>query len=70
MINELLPTPLKNFVKDVRTFYYGHGYRNFGHGSVIKSPLRILGKSFISIGTNCYIQPGLRLEAVSLLGGA
>ena len=69
MIRELLPKSVKNFIKSIRTFYYGYGYRLFGHESIIKSPLRILGKNYISVGARCYIQPGLRLEAVSSWGG-
>lgn len=69
MIRELLPKSVKNYIKSIRTFYYGHGYRQFGMGSIIKSPLRILGKNFISVGARCYIQPGLRLEALSFWGG-
>lgn len=69
MIRKLLPKSIKNFIKTIRTFYYGYGYRHFGYGSIIKSPLRIIGKKFISVGARCYIQAGLRLEAVSLWGG-
>lgn len=70
MLNTLLPSVVKAFLKNIRTLYYGYGYRAFGQNSILKSPMRIIGRNFVSIGQNCYIQSGLRLEAVSLWGGA
>ena len=68
MLRVLLPSFIKAFLKNIRALYYGYGYRAFGQNSILKSPMRIKGRSFVSIGQNCYIQSRLRLEAVSSWG--
>lgn len=48
----------------IRKVIYGFGYKEFGSRSVIKKPMRILGKSNISIGNSVFVLDGLRMEAV------
>lgn len=60
---ELLGTKLReNFeYKIKKLFYY-----NYGKKSIIKKPIRIKGRRYISIGCNVNILNGLRIEAVSV----
>ncbi len=69
MLKKLLLDCVKYSLRFIRKMWYGRGYRQFGIGSVLKDPMRIIGKKFISIGDNCYIQSGLRMEAVSCWEG-
>lgn len=39
-------------------------YKNFGRKSCIYKPLNITGKKYISIGDNCNISEGARIEAI------
>ena len=39
-------------------------YRHFGKNSYIRKPMLIQGKSYISIGDNCQIFDGIRLQAI------
>lgn len=43
----------------------GVGYNRFGSSSMIRKPIRIIGKKYISIGKNVYIMDGIRMEAIS-----
>lgn len=47
----------------------GIGYKSFGAGTIIRKPMRILGKKNIEIGDDCDIMDGLRMEAVSEWNG-
>lgn len=61
---------LKKIWKKYRKIRYGIGYRIFGEGSIIRKPIRILGKKYISVGSNVDIMHGLRMEAVLEWGGS
>lgn len=43
----------------------GRGYKKFGKGTLIRKPIRIIGKKYIEIGNDVNIMNGLRMEAVS-----
>lgn len=47
----------------------GIGYKSFGERTIIRKPMRILGKKYIEIGAGCDIMDGLRMEAVSEWNG-
>lgn len=59
---------LKKCIRIIRRFY-GVGYKEFGEGSIIRKPMRILGKSYITIGKSVDIMNGIRLEAICKWGG-
>lgn len=56
---------IKRTIKLFRGIIKGLGYKSFGKSSNIISPMRIIGKEFITIGENVFILNGLRMEAIS-----
>ncbi len=60
---------IKKFLKRIRGFIKGRGYKKFGLTSNIVCPIRIIGKKYISIGENVFILHGLRMEAISNWNG-
>lgn len=50
-------------------FFYRRRFDAFGKGSVLRRPMRIIGKKSIHIGVSVDIMDGLRMEAVSRWGG-
>ena len=64
MIFNMLTDCMKQILRYMRKLWYGRGYSHFGMNSVVKNPMRIFGKKNISIGDDCYLQAGLRMETV------
>lgn len=58
----------RNKYRWIRSVALGCGYKSFGQSSIMYTPLRIIGKQNISIGEECFINGGLRMEAVSSWG--
>lgn len=65
-MRKTLKRTVKNMVDIARRLWAGGGgYRRLGKFSVIKKPMRIIGKKYIFIGENVHIMNGIRMEAVS-----
>jgi len=67
-VSFMLKSMLKKVYYVLMKLYYGRGYGVFGIGSVLKKPIRILGKKQVEIGKHVHILDGLRMEAVSKWG--
>lgn len=54
----------------LRRCYFIHrlSYKRFGRKSCIYKPINISGKKYISIGNNCNISEGARIEAINKWG--
>jgi acetyltransferase-like isoleucine patch superfamily enzyme len=52
------------FWKIVSILYYSHRFGSLGTGSFIRRPLALINAKDITIGTDCFIRDGARLEIV------
>lgn len=68
--NEDFSITLKEYLKRKTYPLFNAGYyKKIGKNSAIFKPMRIIGKSCISIGDNVTIYDGLRMEAIQNWGG-